>query len=299
MSTSNNSRIVKLAAAQFSRRLGDKEYNIERASQLIRDAAKEGADLVALPELFSTGYFPTTTDNDEFYSWAEPISGPTTDALQRVAASENVYVVAGIYELEPVRRLFFNAAALIGPDGVVGRYRKRHLPAIPDMFEKYYFAPGDLQYPVYRTPKCIVGMSICYDRHFPETFRHMALRGGEVAVSINNTPTARSKRMWFTEIEAAASSNGMAIVQCNVTAEPERPFFGQSTVISPLGEVVAKLGDEEGVVVAAVDLGEIAKARLHYGAIRDARMSDFSFGDDELPPAIVEGPSALHATTSA
>jgi beta-ureidopropionase len=164
----------------------------------------------------------------------------------------------------------------------VGLYRKRHIPAIPGMVEKFYFSPGDLEYPSYATSKARVGMSICYDRHFPETFRHLALRGAEVVVSVNNTPTARSKRMWEQEIQVAASSNGIFIVQVNACPEQEKPFFGRSAIVDPVGEIVAQMDDEEGVLVAEIDLDAIAAARLHYGGIRDARLSDFALTEADL-----------------
>ena len=274
---------LTVAAAQFSRKLGDKGFNVGRALELVEEAAEQGAELIALPELFNTGYFPGATElSNEYFSWAEPVPGPTTEAVAAVASRLSVYVVAPIYELEPRRRLYYNTAALIGPGGVAGIYRKRHIPAIPGMVEKFYFSPGDLEYPSYPTPKARVGMSICYDRHFPETFRHLSLRGAEVVASVNNTPTARSKRMWEQEIQVAASSNGIFIIQCNACPEEEKAFFGRSAIVDPLGEIVAQIGEDEGVVAAEIDLGLIAEARLHYGGIRDARLSDFALTEEDL-----------------
>jgi beta-ureidopropionase len=274
---------LTVAAAQFSRRLGDKNSNIERALDLVQQAASDGAELIALPELFSTGYFPGAPElTNEFFQWAEPVPGPTTVAIEEVTARLGVYVVAPMYEFEPRRRLYFNTAVLVGPEGVIGIYRKRHIPAIPGMVEKFYFSPGDLEYPSYPTPRVRVGMSICYDRHFPETFRHLTLRGAEVVASVNNTPTARSKRMWEQEIQVAASSNGIFIIQCNACVEPEKPFFGRSAIVSPLGEILSQIGEEEGIVAAEIDLNMIAEARLHYGSIRDVRLSDFALTEADL-----------------
>lgn len=275
MTEGDGTGVVSVAAVQFSRKLGDKTYNVNRAIELIEDAAKSGASLIGLPELFSTGYFPGTKEvSNEYFGWAETIPGPTTDEIAKCASSSGVHVVAPIYEVEPRSRLYFNTAALIGPDGVVGRYRKRHIPAIPSMIEKFYFSPGDLGYPVFDIGHCRVGISICYDRHFPETFRHLALGGAEVVFSVNNTPTPRSKRMWFPEIQVAASSNGFYLVQVNSCAEAEKDFFGLSAVIGPTGEVIAKLDENEDVLVQEIDLGAIAEARLHYGSTRDVRLED-------------------------
>jgi N-carbamoylputrescine amidase len=274
---------LKVAAAQFSRRLGDKDFNVDRALQLVEEAAGQGAELIGLPELFNTGYFPGAPElSNDYFGWAEPVQGPTVEAVAAAASRLGVHVVAPIYELEPRRRLYYNTAVLVGPEGVAGIYRKRHIPAIPGMVEKFYFSPGDLEYPSYQTPKARVGMSICYDRHFPETFRHLALRGAEVVASVNNTPTARSKRMWEQEIQVAASSNGIFIIQVNACPEEEKPFFGRSAIVDPLGEIVAQMGEEEGVVVAEIELDAIADARLHYGGIRDARLSDFALTEADL-----------------
>lgn len=270
-----NQSVVSVAAVQFSRKFGDKRFNVDRAVELIESAASAGASVIALPELFSTGYFPGAEISNEYFGWAEPIPGPCTDEIAKVAAERNVHIVAPIYEIEPRSRLYFNAAALIGPDGVVGRYRKRHIPAIPTMLEKFYFTPGDLAYPVFDIGECRVGISICYDRHFPETFRHLALAGADVVFSVNNTPTPRSKRMWFPEIQVAASSNGIYIVQVNACAEAEKDFFGLSAVIGPTGEVIAKLDESEDFLVQDIDLDAIAEARLHYGSVRDVRLEDF------------------------
>jgi N-carbamoylputrescine amidase len=273
---------VTVAAVQFARRMGDKHYNIGRARELVAHAADRGATLIGLPELFSTGYFPGAEKlSNEYFEWAEQIPGPATDAIAELAAERGIFVVAPIYEFEPRRRLYFNAAALIGPEGLIGVYRKRHIPAIPGMVEKFYFSPGDLRYPVYDAGDLRVGMSICYDRHFPETFRHLAIRGADIVFSVNNTPTPRSKRMWFPEIQVHASSNGVFVVQVNATPEQELPFFGLSAVIDPVGEVIHQLDDQEGALVTTIDTDAIASARLHYGGIRDTRMSDFAFGDEE------------------
>lgn len=275
MTKERGSAVVSVAAVQFSRRLGDKTYNIKRAIEHIEAAARKGASVIALPELFSTGYFPGAAEvSNDYFAWAEPIPGPTTDEIAKTASALGVHIVAPIYEIEPRSRLYFNSAALVGPDGLVGRYRKRHIPEIPSMLEKFYFSPGDLGYPVFDVGGCRVGVSICYDRHFPETFRHLALAGADVVFSVNNTPTPRSKRMWFPEIQVAASSNGFYIVQVNSCVEEEKPFFGLSAVIGPTGEVISQLEETEAILVQEIDLDEIATARLHYGSIRDVRLED-------------------------
>lgn len=280
---------VVVAGIQFTRKLADRRHNVDRAAALIREAAGRGATIVALPELFNTGYFPGGRSvSTDYFDLAEPIPGETTEELIALAADLGIHIVAPIFEFDLERALYFNAAAIIGPEGVVGRYRKRHIPALAHMIEKFYFVPGDIAYPVFDVGGCRIGVSICYDRHFPETFRHLTLRGAQVVFSVNNTPTERSKRMWFREMEVTASCNGLFVVQTNACGEREG-FFGQTALASPTGVVVDHLGDEEGVLVREIDLAEIARARLHYGAVRDAVLADFGLGAPGVAAGTADG----------
>lgn len=279
MNTSSN---VVLAAVQFTRRLGDRAHNLDIACGLIRSAHAQGARLVALPELFSTGYFPGAPISDEYFGWAEPVDGPTIRSIGELAAELDCYVVAPIYEVDAVSRVYYNTAVLVGPTGTVGSYRKRHVGSIIGLYERHYFAPGNLQYPVYALPFGRVGMSICYDRQFPETFRHLALRGAEIVVSVNNVGSARRSEMWRTEARSGAASNGIFVLTSNATAEPEGDFFGRSMLTDPFGELVAEADEEPGVLVTPADLGVIEAARMHYGFIRDTRLEDLGLTEESL-----------------
>lgn len=275
---------VRVAALQISRRTADKDANIATAIAAMRRAAADGAELLALPELFSTEYFCQVYD-PRFFAYAETIPGPTTERLAAVTRELDVTVVAPIFELDADRQVYFNAAAVIGPDGLIGRYRKRHIPNIPNALEKSYFAPGNVGYPVFETPHARIGIVICYDRHFPECYRHLALGGAQIVFTCANTPTPQSKRLWVPEMMVNASGNGIYIVQTNaVGREGSFDFFGLSTVVGPRGELVGQLEDPEpGILRADLDLDLIREVRLHYGGIRDVVWSDFGLDGAQSP----------------
>ena len=277
-------REVTIAALQISRIPGDKQANIETAITAIESAAAQGAQIVALPELFSTEYFPQTLD-PKFFDYAEPIPGPTTDALLNVARRNTVTIVAPIFEIDEVSSVYYNSAAVINPDRIVGKYRKRHIPSIPNILEKSYFAPGNLGYPVFDTPFARIGVVICYDRHFPECYRHLTLGGAEIVFTCTNTPTEFSKRNWIPEMVVNATGNGIFICQTNaVGLEGVHTFFGLSAVVDPKGEVVDQLdGPVPGNLIAPISLDLIAEARRHYGGIRDAIWEDFGLDGTQSP----------------
>ncbi|MBW2148977.1 MAG: carbon-nitrogen hydrolase family protein [Deltaproteobacteria bacterium] len=271
---------IVVGTVQFTRKLGDKEENIKRASRFIRMASQEGSKIISLPEFFSTGCFPSGKVSNEYFKWAETIPGPTTGGMEQLAKELNISIIAPIYEIDAISLVYYDSAAVITPKGVIGRYRKRHIPSGPHMIEKYYYAPGNIKYPAFDVENCKIAVSICYDRHFPETFRISALHGAQIVFSVNNTPTPRSLKMWFIEIQAASSSSGIFIVHNNAVGE-EHGFFGKSFVAGPTGDVICQLDDEEGILVKELDLSEVELARLHYKSIWDTNWSDFGLSNEE------------------
>jgi N-carbamoylputrescine amidase len=286
-------RKIVVGTVQFTRNLGDKEENIKRASKYVKLAAQQGAKIISLPELFSTGYFPGgDTVSNEFFRWAETIPGPTTAKMAVLARDLNIYLIAPIYEIDEASLVYYDSAAVIGPEGVIGRYRKRHVPsAAPYLIEKYYYAPGNIKYPVFKAEGWPFAVSICYDRHFPETFRLSTLHGAHVIFSVNNTPTPRSLKMWFMEIQVAASSNGVFVVQNNVVGE-EMNFFGNSFIAGPQGDILGQMEKEEGVLVKELDQDEIVQARLGYKPIWDTNWSDFGMTNEEPGYFVLDKKSA-------
>lgn len=275
---------VTVATLQISRVAGDKAANVKRAIEAISEAAAGGARLMALPELFSTEYFPQEID-ERFFDYAETIPGSTTDQLAEVTRELGVYLVAPIFEVDALTRVFYNSAAVIGPGGVLGRYRKRHIPSIPHGLERSYFAPGNVGYPVFATPYGRIGVLICYDRHFPESYRHLALGGAEMVFTCANSPTAFSKRNWLPEMITNATASGIYIAQTNaVGTEGAHTFFGLSAVVGPRGELLGQLPEgQEGVLTVEVDLDRIRTSRLHYGGIRDAIWADLGLDSAQSP----------------
>ena len=270
-------RVVTVAGVQFERRLGDKKYNLDRAYQLVRAVAGRHAKLVSLPELFNTGYFPLGPEVSlEYFQWAEPEEGPSLAQVARWCRELGIHVIAPIFEYDAAYRLFYNTAFVVGPDGLVGKYRKRHIPSMPRFQEKFYFVPGNLPYQVFDVEGVRIGISICFDRHFPETYRHLVHKGAEVVFSVNNSMSDRGRVIWFKQMAMNASSNGIFIVQTNACGEfADLPSFGLSGIAGPKGDILEQLGSEEGYVLGALNLDEIVEARFHYGAIRDARWEDF------------------------
>ncbi|MBW2148979.1 MAG: carbon-nitrogen hydrolase family protein [Deltaproteobacteria bacterium] len=273
---------ITVGTIQFTRKLGNKEENISKASKYITMAAEKGAKVISLPEFFSTGYFPGGDKvSNEYFQWAETIPGFTTSEMEQLAKKLDIYLIAPIYEIDQISLVYYDSAAVIGPEGVIGRFRKRHIPSVnPRMIEKYYYAPGNIKYPVFDVFHWKIGVSICYDRHFPETFRLLALKGAQIVFSVNNTPTPRSLKMWFAEIEVASSSNGIFIVQNNAVGE-DFHFFGKSFIANPKGDIMCQLGSEEAILVQELNQAEVEEARLSYKSIWDTNWSDFCLTDEQ------------------
>jgi N-carbamoylputrescine amidase len=272
--------MVRIAGVQFVGH-ADKETNVRTALGMIREAADRGARIICLPELFSTMYFCVETRR-EYFDWAEPIPGPTIDRVSAVARETGTVVIAPIFERAPDGR-YFNAAAVLGPDGdVIGKYRKSSIPlmdtarsAEPRGNEKFYFTPGDLGFPTFATPFARIGILICYDRHFPEAARVLGLGGAEIVF----VPTATSRMtryLWDLELRAHAVTNiyyvcGVNKVGVDVGGSA-RDHHGASMIISPRGEILAQASDTASdMAVADVDLAVLPGIRELWGYYRDRR----------------------------
>ena len=244
-----------IACVQMEPLIGKKAENVARSLDLIAKAADGGADLVVLPELATTGYVFETRAEAE--GLAEPVpAGPTTDAWCKLAAKRDIHIVAGITEKSGDD--LFNSAALVGPRGFIGLYRKMHLWG----GEKKVFAVGNLPFPVYDTPIGRVAMAICYDGWFPETYRLLALQGAQiVCVPTNWVPMPGQPRdrpaMANTLAMAAAHTNGLVIACADrVGLERGQPFEGQSIIIDrtgwPLAGPASKTAEE--IIFAEITL---------------------------------------------
>ena len=256
----------------------DRAENVRRGAEFVREAAREGAEIVCLPEL-ATSIYPAYVEDPAYREWAEPIPGPSTEAIGAAAAEAGVYVIFPLYERTEDGRLF-NTAAFIDRQGeVAGRYRKNSIPdvrmAVMMGMEKYYFEPGDLGYPVFETDLGVnVGVTICYERHLPEGPRSLALAGADVIFV--PTATGAGRELWDVELRAHAIANLLWVGGVNRVGRDEdgssAEFWGSSFFSAPDGEVVAAAGDEgEAIVYAEIDTERSRKLREEWGFFRDRR----------------------------
>lgn len=265
----------------------DPAANLERAAAGVRDAARRGADIVCLPELFRSQYF-CQAERHEAFALAEPIPGPTTAALEALARELGIVVIAPLFERRAAG-LYHNTAAVIDADGrTLGRYRKMHIPDDPLYYEKFYFTPGDLGFRAWRTAKGAVGVCICWDQWFPEAARLTALAGAEVLffpTAIGWHPAekaacgAAQREAWRTIQRAHAIANGCYVAAVNRVGH-ECPaggdgleFWGGSFVCGPGGELLAAAAEPaaEEVLVVTVDLARVERQRQQWPFLRDRR----------------------------
>jgi len=254
--------LVKLACLQMQPSFGDVASNVTKSVQLIERAAARGANLVVLPELCSTGY--VFSNREEAFAVAEEVpAGPTASAWIECAARHRLHIVAGI--CERAGNKLYNSAVVIGPNGYIGTFRKVHLWNE----EALYFEPGDLGFPVFHTPIGRIGVAICYDGWFPETFRLCALQGADVVCVPTNwvpIPGQADGRQAMANIlaMAAAHSNSLFIACADrVGVERGQPFEGQSLIVSYTGWPVAGPAsrDSEEIILAEINLSEARRKR--------------------------------------
>lgn len=258
---------------------GDTESMIALHEEYARKAAAEGAQAIGFQELFTGPYFGITQD-PKYYAYAESVPGPTVERFSALAAELGMVVVLPVYEQE-APGVLYNTAAVIDADGrYLGKYRKHHIPHLPRFWEKFYFRPGNLGYPVFDTAIGKVGVNICYDRHFPEGWRALGLAGAEIVFNPNATAPGISNKLWEIEQPAAAIANGYYVAANNrVGAETNEygdeavEFYGSSYVVGPDGNYVGEVASatEAGYLVREVDLGLIREVRERWQFYRDRR----------------------------
>ncbi|SON55720.1 N-carbamoyl-D-amino acid hydrolase [Hartmannibacter diazotrophicus] len=263
---SKNGRIaegaVTIACIQMEPKVGDRDGNIAKSLELIEAAADQGAKLIVLPELCSSGYVFET--REEAFSLAEPVpGGPATNAWAEVAARRGLHIVAGVCERDG--DVLYNSAALVGPKGHIGTFRKVHLWAAENLF----FDPGNVGFPVFATELGRIGMAICYDSWFPETFRLQALQGADiVCVPTNWVPIpgqAPGREAMATILHMAAAHSNSLFIACadRIGTERGQPFEGQSLIVSSTGWPVAGPAsrDTQEILVATVNLSDARRKR--------------------------------------
>ncbi len=267
-------KTVKTAGIQLAPS-PDREETLGKAGELIELAAREGAQIITLPQLFNVRWFPSSINSKNF-SLAETRDGTTISFLRETASRSGVVIVASIFEKEAEN--YFNTAFVIGAKGeIIGRYRKVHVPQIPLWEEKAYFKPGDLGFPVFKTPFAAIGVQICWDVFFPEGFRILALKGAEVIFVPTASAFEHSQRKWERAIMAAAHANGVFILRVNRIGKEERQeFYGRSFCAGPDGEFVNNpSGASPGVVLTELDLGEVTRMRNEWVFLKDRRPEEY------------------------
>jgi N-carbamoylputrescine amidase len=266
----------------------DKAPNIEKARRAIADAAKRGADIVCLPEIFASQYFCQVQDPDLF-DLAEPIPGPTSDAIAAAAKHYGVTVITPLFE-KRATGVYHNSLVVHGPLGeTLGMYRKMHIPDDPLFYEKYYFAPGDLGFVNVTTPKAAVGPLICWDQWYPEAARLTALQGAQLLcypTAIGWHPKEKAEygaaqlSAWQTMQRSHAIANGVFVVAVNRVGH-EGPkdggleFWGHSFVADPFGVVLAEAGEGEETLVVELDLSRLEYVRRNWPFLRDRRIDAY------------------------
>ena len=270
----------------------DPAENTRKAAAKVAEAAGKGAEVVCLPELYRTPYFCQKEDHSLF-DLAEPVPGPSTEALGRAAKDAGVVVVAPIFEKRAVG-LYHNSAAIIDATGeVVGLYRKMHIPDDPLFYEKFYFTPGDLGFQAFDTKAGRVGTLICWDQWYPEGARLTALKGAVVLfypTAIGWHPPekeqygAAQRSAWQTIQRAHAIANGVYVAVVNrvghekpIPGQPGLEFWGTSFLADPFGIVIAEgsTGQEE-ILVGEVDLGRMEEVRRNWPFLRDRRIDAYA-----------------------
>jgi N-carbamoylputrescine amidase len=254
-----------------------KQAMIDKHVALIAEAARRGAQVACLQELFYGPYFPAEQET-RWYALTERIpDGPTTRLMQDLARKHRLVLVVSVYE-EDLTGIYYNTAAVIDSDGTyLGKFRKIHIPHCnPGFWEKFYFRPGNLGYPVFDTRVGKVGVYICYDRHFPEGWRELGLNGAELVFNPSATVAGLSEYLWKLEQPAAACNNIYFVGAINRpgTEEPWNigEFYGSSYFVNPRGQVVAEgPRSEDAVVVADLDLNLIREVRNVWQFYRDRR----------------------------
>jgi predicted amidohydrolase len=259
---------IKLALAQISSKRENKKANLQKIEECTVKAKEQAADLVIFPELSLTGYVV----KDQIYELAETIPGPSTKKIEAIAKKTGRHIIFGMPELsEKTKATIFNTAVLVGPKGVIGKYRKRYLPTHSVFEEKRYFRPGD-QTASFTTPLGNIGLCICYDLFFPEVCRLTRLKGAQLIVAISASPAIR--KSFFEVLTAArALENTVFLAYVNLAGVEEGlQFWGGSRLVSPIGDVLAKAKyDEEDFITCEVDYSDLRPAETFTPTLKDLR----------------------------
>jgi N-carbamoylputrescine amidase len=263
----------------------DKQANILKAADGLKKAAKKGAKIVCLQELFASLYF-CYDESYQHFSLAEPVPGPTTGFFQDIAAELDIVVILSLFE-KRAKGVYHNTVAVIDADGkYLGKYRKHHIPDDPGYYEKFYFTPGDKGYKVFDTKYARIGTLICWDQWYPEAARITSLMGAEILfyptaigwdLSQPEEVNIQQFEAWQTIQRAHAIANGVFVVAVNRTGREENMnFWGSSFLSDPFGKVLYQASqNQEDIHIQELDLNMIDEIRVHWPFLRDRRIDSY------------------------
>ena len=269
------SEVVRAALVQ-AQWTGEVGSMVDNAASAAERAAGQGAQVLCFQEIFSGPYFCQVQD-PQYYGLAEQVpEGRTVQRMVALARATGMVLVVPVYE-EEQPGIYYNTAAVIDADGrYLGKYRKHHIPQVTGFWEKFYFRPGNLGYPVFQTAVGPIGVYICYDRHFPEGWRALGLGGARIVFNPSATSRGLSAYLWRLEQPAAAVANEYFIGALNrVGVEPlgDNDFYGSSYFVDPRGQLVGEPGSDRGedVVVRDLDMDQLRDVRQLWAFYRDRR----------------------------
>lgn len=303
MARSANKNQVNVGLIQMSAG-EDPDANLAKAEVRINAAARKGARIVCLQELFRSRYFPQSEDIKKF-KLAETVPGPTTETLGRLARKKGMIIITSVFEKRSAG-IYHNTAVILNTDGsILGKYRKMHIPDDPLYYEKFYFAPGDLGFPSFQTPFARIGVLVCWDQWFPEAARLASLSGAQILfypTAIGWLPRERKsvavaqRSAWELIQRAHAIANGVFVVAVNrVGREGKIKFWGSSFVADPFGQVVARAGaSREAVLVVPCNLKKIDETRQNWPFLRDRRVDAYG----ALAARFLDGDSPVQSAHS-
>jgi len=277
---------VKIGMVQMSC-ANDKQQNLQKAIDKVKQAAAKGAQIVCLQELFTSLYFCDVEDY-EYFKLAEAIPGPSTEILSKLAAELNVVIIASLFE-KRAQGIYHNTTAVLDANGsYLGKYRKMHIPDDPAYYEKFYFTPGDIGYKVFNTKFAKLGVLICWDQWYPEAARITALMGAEIlfyptaigwAASQDEATNTEQYNAWQTIQRSHAVANGVHVVSVNRVGFEQNgamKFWGGSFISNPFGTILYQASHEkEEVITREIDTDKTDSYRTHWPFMRDRRIDSY------------------------
>lgn len=282
------SRKIKSGLIQMSLPMTEGEGTIEEIMKAMEDkhipyieeAGKKGVQILCLQEIFNTPYFCPGQDQS-WYASAQPIPNATIERMQELSKKYDMVMIVPVYEKEKAG-ILYNTAVVIDADGtILGKYRKNHIPQTSGFWEKYFFKPGNLGYPVFETKYAKVGVYICYDRHFPDGARVLGLNGAEIVYNPSATVAGLSQYLWKLEQPAHAAANGYFMGCINRVGE-EKPwdlgrFYGTSYHVDPRGQIIDQASEyDDELLISEFDLDLIDEVRSTWQFFRDRRPETYS-----------------------